>query len=888
MTAPKRGRGFRLPWRDRGEIEREVDEEIAFHLQMRAEELARRGVDPAAARARARAEFGDVAAARRALAATDLRAERTRGRREWLREAWQDAAHGTRLLRRRPVFAAGAVLTLALGIGAATAIVGVADHVLLRPLPYRDPERVVTLWETDRERGDQRQEVSPGNFVEWAGRSRSFAALGLAEPSGFDLTGGGGPPETLPAWRVTEGFLPALGVRPLLGSGFRPRDFHPGAEPVVLLSHALWSRRYGSDPALVGGRIELDGRPATVLGVLPPSLEYPERRDLWAPKVFRDDEPEDRRSSYMTAVARLRPGVSVEEARADLARVAAALARDYPRTNAKTGAAVVPLEEAIFGAARPALLLLLGAVGCLLLIACANVAGLLLARGAERRHELGVRAALGAGRSRLLRQLLAEALLLAVLGGAAGLAVAHFALRLLAALGPAELPRLDAVALDARVAALSLGITLATALLFGVGPALRLSRAAPRPLLGASGRTTTPGRGQGRARDALVVAEVALAMVLLVGAGLLARSFARLLENRPGFAVERRAAVQVFLWDRNPTPEQRVRRALEMAARLEAAPGVDGVGIVSALPFHPHQIAAEGDLRVRGRPASPDGEARVFTTVASPEYFGVMGIPLVRGRPFAAADREGSAPVALVNETLARRFFPGEDPVGQRVTVGVMGPPLERLVVGVVADVRPTALDSDPRPELFVPFAQSGLGSLTFVVRTRGDAASLLPALRGRIWEVDPLQPIYHAGTVRAMVAETLAERRFQLLLLGAFSAAALVLSAVGIYGLVAFATSQRTREFGIRMALGARSRDIVLGVVRQGLFLGVSGVALGLVGSLLLTRFLAGLLYHVSPTDPAVLGQIALLLLGVAALGAYLPARRAAEVDPAAALRGE
>jgi putative ABC transport system permease protein len=291
---------------------------------------------------------------------------------------------------------------------------------------------------------------------------------------------------------------------------------------------------------------------------------------------------------------------------------------------------------------------------------------------------------------------------------------------------------------------------------------------------------------------------------------------------------------------------------------------------------------------VRGRPASPDGEARVFTTAASPEYFGVMGIPLVRGRAFAAADREGSARVALVNETLAKRFFPGEDPVGRRVTVGVMGPPAERLVVGVVADVRPTALDSDPRPELFVPFAQSGLGSLTFVVRARGDAAALLPALRGRIWEVDPLQPIYHAGTVRAMVAGTLAERRFHLLLLGAFSAAALALAAVGIYGLVAFATSQRTREFGIRMALGARSRDIVLGVVRQGFFLGAWGVALGLAGSLLLTRFLAGLLYRVSPTDPAVLAQIALLLLGVAALGAYLPARRAAEVDPAAALRGE
>jgi putative ABC transport system permease protein len=476
---------------------------------------------------------------------------------------------------------------------------------------------------------------------------------------------------------------------------------------------------------------------------------------------------------------------------------------------------------------------------------------------------------------------------LAAAGGAVGVGLAAAGVRALAAASPPDLPRIASIAIDGRVLAFALGITLLTALLFGLAPALQQSRVDLRGALG-SGTRSVGGGALGRLRSVLVASEIALALVLLIGAGLLGRSFLRLLANDLGFAVENRAAVQLFLWDRAPTAEQRIVRAREYEATLRATPGVEAVGIVSALPFHPSQIDTESGLVIAGRPETEVRPGRVQTTVASPDYFAVMQIPLRAGRAFTAADRAGAPAVAIVNETLARRYFAGADPIGQVVTVGVMGRPIAREIVAVVGDVRPTALDADPRAELFVPYEQSGTGSITFVVRTAGPAAALLPRLRERVWSVDPAQAIYHSATVDQLIADTLRERRFHLVLIGSLSAVALVLSIIGIYGLIRFATQRRQAEIGVRMALGARRGDVTWMIVREALRFAVPGVALGIAASLVLTRFLRSMLYGVTPADPATFAQLAALMLAIAAASASVPAWRAASTDPMRVLRRE
>jgi len=659
------------------QIREDVNEELHFHLEMRAKELEAEGMDPAAARAEALRRFGDLDAARRQCFESDRGRERSLVRKEYLDEMAQDLSHGVRQLRARPLFTLAAVLTLAIGIGATTAIFGAADHVLFHPLPYRDVERVMTLWESDRATSETKKEVSPGNYLEWQKRSTSFEAMGLAEPTGYDLTGDR-MPEPVSAWRVSEGYFEALGVSPILGRTFQPDAYRPGGPQVILISHGFWQRRFASDPAVVGRTIEIDGQPATIVGVLPADLEYPQRKDLWAPKHFRPDELADRRSSYMSVVARLKPGRSMAAAQAELDRVTAQLAAEFPRTNATLGIHVVPLEEQVLGPVRPALLVLLGAVVLMLLIACANIAGLLLARGAEREREFAVRSALGANHSRLTRQLLTESVLLAGIGGAFGIALAWWGTETLVALSPPWLPRVSSVALDGRVLGFGLAVTLASSLLFGLVPALRFSRPELVGSLGSGGRST-PTLARARLRAGLVVTEIALGLVLLVGAGLLVRSFGELLANDVGFAADHRASVQLFLWDGNPAPAQRIQRVEEITARFRALPGVEEVGLTTALPFHPSQIDAQGSLVIEGRPARGDErESQVFTTVASAEYFRVMGVPLRRGRAFGPRDRGETPRVALVNEALARRCFPGEDPIGKRVTIGVMSAPESR------------------------------------------------------------------------------------------------------------------------------------------------------------------------------------------------------------------
>ena len=886
-------RRFRPLPRDRREIEVEIDEEIAFHLEMRRRELIAQGLPPSEAWEEARRRFGDLETTREVCMKSDGRLERRRAWGESLADARRDLDLALRNVRRRPAFSMLAAGTLALGIGAATAVWSAVDHVLLRPLPYRDAERVVTLRESNAAAGAPKQAVSPGNYHDWRRLADSFSVTAIAEPSGFDLTDGA-TPESFPAWRVTEGWFGALGVEPLHGRGFVAEDYEaasPWAPAAVVLSHRLWQARYGGDPDLVGRTVEVNDEPATVVGILPPGLDFPEPRDIWAPKYWRVsaryDERTERGSTYMTAVARLAPGVDLETARREMDHVGELLAAEHPATNAGIGVAVTPLREEIVGEVRPALVVLLGAVALVLAIACANVAGLLLGRASERGRELAVRIALGASRARLARQVLAEGLVLAVAGGAAGVAAAWAALRVVRAVAPPELPRLDALGLDGPVLAFAAGLTLAVALACSAAPALR---PAPRGALRSAARAALGSRSRGGSplRRVLVVAQVAVGLVLLVGAGLLGRSFLELTANDLGFEVERRAALQLFLWDLYPERGPRDQAAMAIAERMEAVPGVREVAIVSALPFHPSQIDATDELEILGRPPAPAERRIVHTTLASPEYFPLAGIPLLEGRPFDDRDRAGAPAVALINRTLARRFFPGEDPIGKRVTVGVMSAPAEREIVGVVGDVRPTAFDSDPRPELYIPFAQSASGSLTYVVESAGDPAALLPALRAAVWDVNADQPIYHADAVEEMVATTLAARRFHLLLVGCLSAAALALAMVGIYGLLSYLTRQRTAEIGVRMALGATRGSVASLVVGSGLRLAAAGVALGLAGALLVTRFLRPLLYRVEPADPSTFAQIGLLVIAVCALASYLPARRAAAADPVTALRAD
>jgi predicted permease len=867
------------------QIRDDVDEEIRFHLEMRAAALEAEGMDPAAAREEALRRFGDREATRREAIGSDLRLERSAQRREYLGEVAQDLAHGIRQLRTRPGFAIAAVLTLAVGIGASTAIFGAADHVLLRALPYRDVGRVMTVWESDRASNETRRQASPGNLLAWKERCTSFESMGLVEPTGFEFTGQG-PPEPVAAWYASDGYFGALGVTPRIGRLFQPEEYREGGAQVVLISYGLWQRRFASDPSVVGRTVELDHQAATIVGVLPPDLEYPKSKDLWAPKRFRADEPMDHRSSYMDAVARLRPGVSVAAARADLARVAKQLAAELPQTNANLGAELVPIEDQVLGRVRPALLALLGAVGLMLLIACANIAGLLLARGAEREREFAVRAALGASSARLTRQLLTESLILAVLGGTLGWGIAWFGTKALVALAP-WLPRVSSVALDGRVLMFSLGLTLASAILFGLAPALRFARPELARSM-TSGARAAGGRSQTGLRGGLVMAEISLALVLLAGAGLLIRSFTALLANDVGFVTEHRLSLQMFLWDRNPTEEQRHQRADQIIERFRAVQGVEDVGVVTALPFHPSQIDAQGSLSIEGRAVPGQSEEQVYTTIASPAYFRVMGIPLLAGRPFGDHDRKDAPRVALISRALARRCFPDTDPIGKRVTIGVMGAPVAREIVGVVGDVRPTSLDSEPRAELFIPFDQSPNGSLTFVVRASREPRVLIPLLRRMVWEIDPQQSVYYAAATDDLVAGTLAERRFILLLFGVFAAFAIGLAGIGVYGLISVTTGQRTQEFGVRVALGARPRDIVRLILGEGMRLIVPGLVFGLLGAFFLTRFLSGMLYGVRPADPATLAQVTVVMLAIAILGAFVPALRAAGTEPNRALRSE
>jgi putative ABC transport system permease protein len=800
----------------------------------------------------------------------------------------QDVRYAFRMLAKNPGFAAIATLTLALGIGANTAIFSVVNAVLLRPLPYRDPARLVLMNEETKQLPGM--SVAYPTYLDWRNRNRSFERISAVQPAQFTLSGVDRP-ERLGGWNISADFFATLGVTPLLGRDFSAQDDKPGAPAVAILSNGLWKRRFGSDPSIVGRALTLSGRSVTVIGVLSPDFRfYYGDAELFLPlganadsMMSRDDHP------GIYVVGRLRPGATLGSARADMDTIARRLEQQHPETNTGCRVAVKSLAEDVVSILRPVLLVLAAAVGFVLLIACANVANLLLARASTREKEIAIRRALGASRMRVLRQVLTESAFLSLAGGALGLILAAWLTDVLLALVPASLPRMDEVRLDGAVLGFTLVLSLLTGLVFGVAPAWQASRSDVLEPLKEATRGSTAGRGQQRFRSILVVSEVALALVLLAGAGLMARSFLRLQQVDPGFRPDHLLSAQLVLpRTKYPDAAHIVNFSEELVAHVATLPGVVSAGLVNPLPLT--QEGWQTDFWVDGRPVPARGEApNSDYHVVSGDYFKAMGIPLLHGRPFDDSDRKDSPPVVLVNETLARRYWPDQDAVGRRMRTGSLADPGPWLtVVGVVGDIKQYGLDQDQKTQYYRPQRQLPLLQMSLVVRTAGDPEAMTASLRQAVESVDADQPIYNIRTMEGWLSDTTAPRRLSLLLLGAFAATALLLAAVGIYGVLAYSVTQRTHEIGIRMALGARRSDVLIMVFRQGLRLVLVGAALGVAAAVALTRLMSSLLFGVSPTDPPTLGLVCLVLVGTALLACLVPARRASGVDPMIALRCE
>ncbi|HEV2806266.1 MAG TPA: ABC transporter permease [Chthoniobacterales bacterium] len=800
-----------------------------------------------------------------------------------------DLRYALRMLAKSPAFTFVAVLTLGLAIGANSAIFSVVNAVLLRPLPYPHSEQLVRVF------GKQPQldlaPNSPANFLEWHDENKVFERIGTYVGQGFNLLGGDQPERVIGA-RLSADVLPLLGVQPALGRVFTNDEDQEGRAQVVILSHDFWQRRFGGDPNTVGQTITLNDKPYTVVGVMPAGFAFPSTRtQAWVPMAFSAAERKTRDTNYIDVIARLKPGVSVEQARANMDAVARSQAERYPKTNFGVGVTVRSLQEHIVGDVRPMLVVLLGAVAFVLLIACANVANLLLARAASRQREMSIRGALGASRSRVVRLLLTESVLLAIVGGAVGLLLAIWSLDLLVSLKPANLPRLAEIGVNRTVFLFTLGVSVFTGLLFGVVPALQVSRLDLNEGLKESSRGGTDSPRRHRMRALLVVSEVALSLVLLVGAGLMIRSFSRLLAVDPGFKADHVLTAFVALpQSKYPKHEEQTAFFDRLLERLRNLPGVTAAGLVTDIPLYG---GSSTGFDVEGRPeAAPGTRAMTDYRLISSDYFAAMGMRLVKGRAFSRHDNETAPGVVIINETLATRFFAGEDPIGRRLDLS--GDPKDlREIVGVVGDVRNYGLDAEVKPEVYVPFLQSAPGYLssvasapTIVVRSAMEASALGSALREQVQALDKDQPVSEIKTMEWYLADSMAQRRFNMFLLGAFAGIALVLAAVGIYGVIAYTVTQRTHEMGIRIALGAKGGDILRLVFSNAMATTLAGIALGLGAAFALTRLLRSLLYQVSPTDPLIFAAIPLLLLTVSIIATYLPARRAMKVDPITALR--
>jgi putative ABC transport system permease protein len=792
------------------------------------------------------------------------------------------------MLLKHPAYTLIAVITLALGIGANAAIFSIINDVLLRSLPYPEPDRIVTLWENNAKENIPRDDVSPANFLDWRERQQVFSDLACANPNSLDYAGSG-EPEVIRAAAVSKGFFQVFGTGALHGRTFLPEEYEEGKNQVVMLSHGVWQRRFGGDKNIVGRVLMLDGQPTTVVGVMPSEFRlylFEREEEMWSPQVPNDAMKQQRKATYLKVVGRLKPNVTLAEAQAALNNIAAQLAQENPNTNQGVGITAVTLPEHLKGKWRQALWVLFGAVGLVLLIACANVANLSLARGCEREREFAIRAAIGAGRSRIVRQLLIESLFLAALGCIGGLLLATWGVDLVVAFNPGDIPRIDQVSLNGLTLAFVSIVSLLTTLIFGLAPALQLSKPDLQSTLKDTGKTATASPARNRLRSSLVVAQIALAVVLLAGAGLLLRSFVSLLRIDAGFAADRVVAIQAFIWDRYGKPELREAYTRETLEKIESLPGVEAAGVTTAIPLLESSQTTSLPFAVEGKPPQSSGQEPVAQfTIASANYFSAIGARLLNGRLFNQFDAKDTPRVALINETMAKRNWPGENPVGAKFTLKRGGRDVRGgttlEVIGIVTDRRQDGLEKTPRQEFFVPYAQAPSGSTIFVVRTKGDPNVSLQLLKTRIWESNKDQPFYAVTTMDQLVSNSVKARRFNLILLGVLAALALTLASVGIYGVVSFTTGQRTHEIGVRMALGAQTKDILKLVLRQGMTLTLVGLVIGLLGSFVLTRFLSSLLFNVSPTDPVTFALISILLSGFALLACYFPARRATKVDP-------
>jgi putative ABC transport system permease protein len=807
----------------------------------------------------------------------------------------QDVKFALRMLRKAPGFAAITVLTIALGIGANTAIFSVVNATLLARPAFQQPERLVLVWEKNRQLSLDRNVVSPGNFLHWRQESTSFDRMAALYDFDTTMTGLGNA-ERIPAQAVTPEMMSLLGVRAYLGRGFVTEDGEAGKDNVVILSYGLWQRRFGSDRNVVGKTVILDDQVLTVIGVMPAGFQFfiaqwsltGEKAELWEPIAFSKKSwtPVGR---YMTAMARLKPGVSLAQAQSEMDGIADGLAKQFPQADTGWEVVLVPLHEQMVGGIRPALLILFGAVGFVLLIACANVANLQLARATARHRELAVRAALGASRWRLARQFLTESLLIAVLGGVAGVLLAQWAVALLLEVAPRSMTELQSVHIDLRVLAFTGALVLLTGTLFGLAPAAEALRRDVNDALKEEGRSAGQGARGGRLRRILVVAETAMALVLLIGAGLLIRSFERLQKVSPGFDPRGLLTVKVELpRQRYAKPEQRLAFPRQLLERVRALPGVEAASGNAFLPFT--GLGSATGFFVVGRPTPPalSDLPNVDVRVIEPDYFQTMRIPLIRGRFFNEREATEESHVVIINETMARETWPNEDPIGQRVVINMKDDNVPSTVVGVVGDVKHEGLDTSPHAMSYWPYPELPLPLMTLMLRTSGDPLRMAGPVQEQVRAIDKDLPVSRVRTMDQWMADSLAQARFSTLLLATFAGVALLLAVVGIYGVTAYAVTQRTREIGIRMALGAQMADVLRLVAREGLSLALAGVAAGMGLSLIITRLLRSLLFEISALDPWTFAGVALILLAVALLACLIPARRAMRVDPMVALRYE
>jgi putative ABC transport system permease protein len=804
----------------------------------------------------------------------------------------KDLRHGLRSLSKRPALTAVALITLALGIGVNTAIFSAVDSVLLRPLPYKDPESLMAVWEHTPHLGIVQNEFAPANYFDLRRQNNVFEGAGAFGQLSINHTGDG-EPEQLEGQLVTANVFPLLGVAPALGRTFAADEDQKGRENVAVLSHALWQRRFNRDPGIINRNITLNGESFTVIGVMPPSFFFPVREtELWVPWSMEEGQAEGRGDHYFRVVARLKPGVTREQANAEAEAIAARLAAEYPRTNEGLGFVVNSFHQDYVGDLRRPILILFAAVGLVLLIACANVANLLLAQATTRRREIAIRMALGASRWAIARQLLTESLLLAIAGGLLGVLGAIWGVEALSQLLPESLSKLQDISVDSRVLIFTGGMTLLTAIAFGVVPALHATRANPGDALAETSRDIAGGLSGRYLRRALVIAEVAVAVVLLAGAGLLIRSFHRLNQVDLGFKADNLLTMRMVL----PLPKYRqpeARRAFydELLRRVDEIPGVESVGINTRLPLSTSGMKFSFSVEGRTMPNDSNLPFAIYRVV-NPDYFNAMGIPLQRGRVFDTRDSAESTPVFLINRRLAEQFWPGQDPTGKRLKIGPADSPNPWVtIIGVVGDARQAGLYGEQLAELYAPYAQerrSWMSPRDLVVRTSDDPASVAGAVRQAVWAVDKDQPVTNIRTMDQVFAATISRERFQTLLLGLFAALALVLACVGLYGVISYAVVRRTHEIGVRMALGAQPWDVLRLVLRQGMTLTLVGLCFGIAVALAVTRVMADMLYGVGPKDAVTFISAGALLTVVAFLACYLPARRATKVDPLIALRYE